>query len=241
MNQKIIRSIGWIWVAAQSVFFVQVAISQVPDLTGVWWQGAPAPPLPDTVQPPLVGGMGVGTGGGGAFMGISAGPILLTNFGQERMANFDPVDDPAVRCEQPGLVRQILSPYPIRIEQDKEQVVIVYEEWAITRRFSLSDEGVSAATSLAPMGYPLAYTEDSKLVVETTHLSEGLNMFRQFFWTSESASAIEYYYLNARGQLVMDLAVTDPVMLSEPWAIQKIWNPYDGQLLDFECILRERP
>ena len=174
-------------------------------------------------------------------MGISAGPILLTNFGQERMANFDPVDDPAVRCEQPGLVRQILSPYPIRIEQDKEQVVIVYEEWAITRRFSLSDEGVSAATSLAPMGYPLAYTEDSKLVVETTHLSEGLNMFRQFFWTSESASAIEYYYLNARGQLVMDLAVTDPVMLSEPWAIQKIWNPYDGQLLDFECILRERP
>ena len=40
MNQKIIRSIGWIWVAAQSVFFVQVAISQVPDLTGVWWQGA---------------------------------------------------------------------------------------------------------------------------------------------------------------------------------------------------------
>ena len=214
MNQKIIRSIGWIWVAAQSVFFVQVAISQVPDLTGVWWQGAPAPPLPDTVQPPLVGGMGVGTGGGGAFMGISADPILLTNFGQERMANFDPVDDPAVRCEQPGLVRQILSPYPIRIEQDKEQVVIVYEEWAITRRFSLSDEGVSAATSLTPMGYPLAYTEDSKLVVETTHLSEGLNMFRQFFWTSESASAIEYYYLNARGQLVMDLAVTDPVMLS---------------------------
>ena len=241
MNQKIIRSIGWIWVAAQSVFFVQVAISQVPDLAGVWWQGAPAPPLPDTVQPPLVGGMGVGTGGGGAFMGISADPILLTNFGQERMANFDPVDDPAVRCEQPGLVRQILSPYPIRIEQDKEQVVIVYEEWAITRRFSLSDEGVSAATLLTPMGYPLAYTEDSKLVVETTHLSEGLNMFRQFFWTSESASAIEYYYLSARGQLVMDLAVTDPVMLSEPWAMQKIWNPYDGQLLDFECILRERP
>ena len=130
MNQKIIRSIGWIWVAAQSVFFAQVVLSQVPDLSGVWWQGAPAPPLPDTIQPPLVSGMGVGTGGGGG-MGISAGPLLLTNFGRERMANFDPVDDPAVRCEQPGLVRQILSPYPIRIEQDKEQVVIVYEELSL--------------------------------------------------------------------------------------------------------------
>ena len=240
MNQKIIRNIGWVWVAVQSAFFTQVALSQVPDLIGVWWQGAPAPPLPDTVQPPLVSGMGVGTGGGGG-MGISAGPLLLTNFGQERMANFDPVDDPAVRCEQPGLVRQILSPYPIRIEQDEGQVVIVYEEWAITRRFSLNGEGESAATPLTPMGYPLAYTEDSKLVVETTHLSEGLNMSRQFFWTSESASTIEYYYLNARGQLVMDLAVTDPVMLSKPWVVQKIWNPYDGQLLGFECILRERP
>lgn len=174
-------------------------------------------------------------------MGISAESLFLTNFGQERMANFDPADDPAVRCEQPGLVRQILSPYPIRIEQDEGQVVIVYEEWAITRRFLLNGENTSIATPLTPMGYPLAYVEDSKLVVETTHLSEGLNMSRQFFWTSESASTIEYYYLNTRSQLVMDLIVTDPVMLSKPWVVQKIWNPYDGQLLGFECILRERP
>ncbi|MEE3196928.1 MAG: hypothetical protein VX225_00555 [Pseudomonadota bacterium] len=240
MNQKIIRNIGWSWAAAQSVFFVQVTFSQVPDLTGVWWQGAPVPPLSDTTQSPFVSGIDIGPGGGGG-MGISAEPLLLTSFGQERMANFDPIDDPAVRCEQPGLVRQILSPYPIRIEQDEGQVVIVYEEWAITRRLLLNGENVSVATPLTPMGYPLAYIEDSKLVVETSQLSEGLNMSRQFFWTSESASTIEHYYLNTRSQLVMDLIVTDPVMLSRPWVVQKIWNPYDGQLLGFECILRERP
>ena len=48
------------------------------------------------------------------------------------------------------------------------------------------------------------------------------------------------YSLTDRGQLVMDMELTDPVMLSEPWRLQKTWNPFDQELLTFDCILRER-
>ena len=33
---------------------------------------------------------------------------------------------------------------------------------------------------------------------------------------------------------------TDPVMLVAPWIIEKRWVRYGGELLDFDCILRER-
>ena len=30
-------------------------------------------------------------------------------------------------------------------------------------------------------------------------------------------------------------------MLAEPWVVEKQWDRYDGELLDFDCIDRERP
>ena len=37
------------------------------------------------------------------------------------------------------------------------------------------------------------------------------------------------------------MSLTGPVMLAEPWVIEKRWVRYDGELLDFDCILRDRP
>ena len=225
---------------------VPAAFAQVPDLAGVWWAEAPAPGAPS--EPPGMGmgmgmaGMGMGMGGGGGAMGVNAAPVMLSTFGQERMADFDPIDDPAVGCVQAGLMRQILSPYPMRIDQDDDRVVMTYEEWEIVRSFQLNGEPPPADEPLTPMGYALARYADGKFFVESTHIAEGLARNQQvFFWTSEDATVTEQYYVNARGQLVMDLVLTDPVMLSEPWVVQKVWNPWDGELLDFDCILRERP
>ena len=72
------------------------------DRSGVWWYGAPVPLLPG--ESPEVAGMSMGR------MGTSAGPLLLTEHGQALMAEFDPVDGPAVQCIQSGLVRTISSP-----------------------------------------------------------------------------------------------------------------------------------
>ena len=33
----------------------------------------------------------------------------------------------------------------------------------------------------------------------------------------------------------------DPIMLEKPYVIQKQWGGYEGDLLGFECIDRERP
>ena len=35
--------------------------------------------------------------------------------------------------------------------------------------------------------------------------------------------------------------MTDPVMLAEPWRMERTYNPYEYELLGFGCDLRERP
>ena len=62
-----------------------------------------------------------------------------------------------------------------------------------------------------------------------------------FDQTREEVSTVERYSLTERGQLRLELDVTDPVMLTEPLHFEKTWNPfYYYQLLDFDCVLRER-
>ena len=210
---------------------VQAQEEDVPALAGTWYQGAPVPLLPGETAPPAMG-MGMG-------MGVSAAPVQLTADGQQRMSDFDPADDPAVRCEHPGLVRVLLSPYPIAIEQYSDRVVLRYEEWAQERSIPLARAQDSMAEP-SPMGNSIANYEDGRLLIETDRLSGGLAMIPEFFWMSDQVTTTEEIYLNERGQLVVDLIVTDPENLSVPWEVRSTRNPYDGELLDFECILRER-
>lgn len=202
------------------------------DLTGIWWQGAPVPLLPGESEPPAMGMGGMG-------MGITGPPPALNDHAQALMADFDPADDPAVRCEQPGLVRQVLSPYPVEIEHRGDTVSIRYEEWEVERLVQL-DTPPPDGHEPSPMGHSMGELDQEKLLVRTSGFSPGLNMSQGFFWTGEGASLLETYSLTERGQLVMDMELTDTVMLSEPWRLQKIWNPFDQELLTFDCILRER-
>ena len=134
-----------------------VAQDATVDLTGIWWQGAPVPLLPGESQPP---GMAGGMGG----MGITGPPPALNEHGQALMADFDPADDPAVRCEQPGLVRQVLGPYPVEIEYRGDVVSIRYEEWEVERLVHL-DTPPPDGHEPSPMGHSMGELDQERLVV----------------------------------------------------------------------------
>ena len=210
------------------------AQNQVTDLTGIWWGGAPIPVLPEDPSKkdePLVIGGGIG---------VTTFPMVLTAHGEAVMADFDPLEDPAVRCEHPGLVRAILNPYPMKIEQVEGNLNISYEEWTAQRLVRMNSEFPDDRAS-SNLGYSIGHYDNGKLVISSMGMTRGLNMTRQFLWVSEQASTIEEYSLNQRGQLILEFTLTDPTMLAEPWRVEKILNPYGQGLLDFECETRERP
>ena len=203
------------------------------DLSGIWWANAPVPLL--SGEAPAMG-MGMGMGGG---MGPGSTP-QLTQHAQDLMADFDPADDPAVSCIQAGLVRQITSPYPIEVVQYDDRVTIEYEEWEVLRTIPL-DADVPEDHQPGPMGYSIGRYENDALIVNSAGATRGLPRIGEFFWTSEEVRTVERYSLTDRGQLRLELDVTDPVMLAEPLHYEKTWNPFaDYELLDFDCVLRER-
>jgi hypothetical protein len=91
----------------------------------------------------------------GMGMGVTASALQLTAEAEQLMADFDPADDPAVRCEHPGLVRVLLSPYPMAIEQYLHRVVLRYEEWAQERSIPLGHAQDSVAEA-SPLRVPTA-------------------------------------------------------------------------------------
>lgn len=162
-----------------------------------------------------------------------------TDHARELLADFDPADDPAVVCVQSGLARAITSPYPIDVVQSGDTVTIEYEEWEVLRTIHI-DGNIPDDYEPNPLGYSIGRYEDDALIVTSTGTTQGLARIGEFFWTSEEMSTVERYSLTERGQLRLDLDITDPIMLTTPLRFERIWNPYDQPLLDFDCILRER-
>ena len=194
----------------------------IPDLAGNWWRTEDR------------------SGGTGGV--IERAPRTLSEHGEALMAGFDPVDDPAVRCEHPGAVRVILSPYPISFSAHDDDVTITYEEWTTTRTVSLTAQETDPDAPHVAMGRSVGRYEDGKLTIETDQISTGLARDAGFFWTSEEATLVEEYaVVEDNTFLTLRMSLTDPVMLAEPWVIEKRWIRYDGELLDFDCILRDRP
>ncbi len=199
-----------------------LAQDAVPDLSGNWWRTQDR--------------------SGNTGRVLQESPRVLSEHGEALMAVFDPADDPAARCEHPGAVRVILSPYPINFELHGDFVAISYEEWATTRIVQLTEQDADPDVPHTLMGRSVGRYEDGSLIIETSDLATGLNMSTGFFWTSEEANVLEEYFLvEDNTYLTLRMTLTDPVMLTEPWVIEKRWVRYDGELLDFECIDRERP
>lgn len=222
-EHRAVRPLGVISLAIAALMSGPLAAQDaIPDLSGNWWRAQDR--------------------SGGTGRVVAQAPRALSEHGEALMAGFDPVDDPAVRCEHPGAVRVILSPYPISFSAHDDYVTITYEEWTTTRTVPLTEQDTDPDAPHAAMGRSVGRYEDGKLIIETDQMSTGLARDAGFFWTSEEATLVEEYaVVDDNAYLTLRMSLTDPVMLAEPWVIEKRWVRYDGELLDFDCILRDRP
>mgnify|MGYP001334416310 CR=1 FL=1 len=136
---------------------------------------------------------------------------------------FDPMDDPQVWCEPPGLVRQAgFGPHPLHIEQYDDRVIISYEEYA-GRRVIYLDQREMIGGEHTHLGQSWARYEDQKLIIESSHLLPNLASNIGYL-LSDQTTTVETYSRNdlddGKAVLMMEMLVTDPVNLLTPvyWA-----------------------
>lgn len=198
-----------------------------PNLSGAWTMGR--------------GGVGMG-GGMGMGMGGPPGnrtPLPFNDVGTAMQARFDPVSDPAVNCESPGLVRQSGStPHPIRVTQTDDQVILAYEEYGGRRVIDIEGRGPQS-DALTRMGHSVAHYDGDTLVIETTQLL-GNYTGPQGNPLSDQTVTVETYRRmddpNIGAVLAMEMVVTDPGHLTAPWTVtwQKFYTP-GYEFIEVDC------
>lgn len=165
----------------------------------------------------------------------------LTASARAARADWDPADDPALRCEPPGMPAAMDNPYPIELEDHGDTIVLRLEEWDGVRTIRMQDNGAAAMAEPSPMGYSVGRWEGDSLVVETTRISypyfDDLGTPQ-----SESIRITERFDLDSEnGALHWTGEISDPATFTEPVVLEIEWRWIPGnERKPFRCALPDR-
>jgi len=146
------------------------------------------------------------------------------------------LDDPALRCVSPGLVRISGWPYPLEIVQNDKQLTILYESFHEVRRIFLDGRPYPEQLPHRAMGYSLGHWEGSTLVVETKMLTPGyVDLAGQPL--SANARVVERMSMSEDGSaLRSELTLYDPESYKRPITRHRSWRREPSlTILEYDC------
>ena len=147
----------------------------------------------------------------------------------ERLFNdFDPaVSDPRVGndCAAERMPGLLWSANPMEISQERGRIVMRFEEGDTVRSILIDGVAPSASQQSTELGYSVAYWEEDVLIIETTHLMEGVVVNGIGQSISQEARTRELYWRESgSNDLQMELLVEDPVNYTEPIKLRRMWD-----------------
>ena len=199
--------------------------------TGSW---RAEPRLPDASLPPAPVDFS------GIWSRISAGMekvhLDYTESAQTVVADYSYLDDPALRCISPALVRISGWPYPLEILQNEQQLTILYESFREVRRIYLDGRDFPEDLPASAMGYSVGHWEGSTLVVESSllkpsHVDQGGQP------VSANARVVERISMSEDGQNLRSLlTLHDPENYRRPIIRYRQWRRTpDVTILEYDC------
>jgi hypothetical protein len=168
--------------------------------------------------------------------GLARVTLDYTPAAQSAVDAYHYLDDPALRCVSPGLVRVSGWPYPLEIVQNDTQVTILYESFHEVRRIFLDGRGYPEKLPHRALGYSLGHWEGSTLVVETKMLTPSyVDLGGQPL--SENARVVERMSLSADGRVLRsELTLYDPENYRRPVTRHRAWRKApETVILEYDC------
>lgn len=176
----------------------------------------------------------------GIWSRISAGMekvhLDYTESARPRVENYSYLDDPALRCISPALVRISGWPYPLEILQSEQQLTILYESYREVRRIYLDGRDFPEDIPASAMGYSIGHWEGSTLVVETSLLKPSF-VDQAGQPVSENASVVERISISEDGQNLRSLlTLHDPENYQRPIIRYRQWRKTpETTILEYDC------
>jgi len=163
----------------------------------------------------------------------------LTEAGHATKAEWDPTNDPALRCIPPGLPTAMDNPYPIAFLDQGDTIILLLEEWDGIRTIHMNGTGSGEQTQ-PRMGYSTGRWDDNTLIVETADIGW---RYIDDLGTPQSEDVFinERFTLSSDGtSLAWEARITDPVNFTEPVVMEGVWIWIPGhEIKPFNCALPE--
>lgn len=154
---------------------------------------------------------------------------------------YDPItDDPALRCEPPGMPAMLETPYPIEFVDEGERILMRFEEWDGVRTVYLRPGGGPPVQEPSPKGVSFGRWEGRTLAVFTLYIDypyfDDLGTPQ-----SKDVTVLERYTPSAdETRLDFEVTVTDPATFNEP-VVRRGYFAYEpGEAIKpYNCTLLE--
>ena len=204
-----------------------------PDLNGFWQvlNSAAWDVRPHNAQDGIPAGLGVVEGGGIPYQPWAAGQQ------QENYANRLTAD-PLRQCFLPGVPRVTYMPFPFRILQTPDHVVITYE-FAHAVRIIYTDGSPHPLPNDFWMGDSRGHWEGDTLVVDTTHFNGRTWLDAAGNFHSEALHVVERYTPTTPYHIDYEVTLEDPNVFTRPWTMRMpLYRRVEGglQILDYDCV-----
>jgi hypothetical protein len=170
---------------------------------------------------------------------LAADQLPLTVEARASLAEYDALtDDPALRCEPPGMPVMLDTPYPVAFIDQGDRILVRYEEWDAQRTIWMRAGGGPELQEHALRGISFGRWEGESLAVFTLYIDYP---YFDDLGTPQSrdVTVLERYRPGADwSRLDWEVTVTDAASFTE--SVTRIgyyaWEPGEA-IKPFECTL----
>jgi hypothetical protein len=171
---------------------------------------------------------------------LPASAVRMTPWGQalydQRQANVSK-DDPEGFCLPPGVPRVNGVPFPEKIFQIEDTIIILYETRTTFRQIFLDGRKPVADPNPSWMGYSTGKWDGDVLVVETSGFNEKTWLDDDGHPHSDQLHVTERIRRVDMGHLSVDITINDPKAYAQPWTATQIFRLHPGDdLLEYVCL-----
>jgi hypothetical protein len=162
------------------------------------------------------------------------GGYPLTERGKALHAQWDPASAALNDCSKKAMPLLMITPFPIELARDGEDILIRFEEDDAVRRIHMGASTPPSEHTL--LGYSTGRWENGSLIVETSHLLAELfdpDGVRQ----SANIRVVERFMPAADGgRMDYRVTVTDPEIFAESFDLTRyfVWRP-ELQVHPYDC------
>ncbi len=204
-----------------------------PDLSGFWQvlNSAAWDIRAHNAQDGIPAGLGVVEGGEIPYQPWAAEQQ------QENYANRLTAD-PVRQCFLPGVPRITYMPFPFRILQTPDHVVVTYE-FAHAVRIIYTDGSPHPLPNDFWMGDSRGHWEGDTLVVDTTHFNGRTWLDAAGNFHSDGLHVVERYTPTTPYHIDYEVTLEDPNVFTRPWTMRMtLYRRMDEglQILDYDCV-----